>query len=232
LLGELVDEDRPLRMRRLPSEDIGDGRREVVTDVDGEELEHLRPVAGRHEGIEREAHDIALRVVRGEAEPQQFIEQAARVHVLRDAARERLEAAPFALPCQRARAAAAVPPFRRGAPAREDGRGERARGQGLVGRAREPRDFAPVDARGGADAAHQAVRQAGGMSLARGLHHRLLQALLGDRERHAPRDEQARERHQQRLHGCGQGLLLVARVQGGGSVGAAERPTGAAGAPS
>jgi hypothetical protein len=51
------------------------------------------------------------------------------------------------------------------------------------------------------------------MHLARGLHHRQLQALLGDGERHAARDEQARDRTQQRLHRDCQRLLLVVVAQ-------------------
>ena len=92
---------------RLPSaEQVLDRGAQVVADVVGQEAEHALAVAARHEAAAQQRHGVGGLVQRGQLQAQQFVEQAARVHVARHRLRQRLEARRRA---QRAAARAARP---------------------------------------------------------------------------------------------------------------------------
>ena len=194
---QLVGEDGLLQMERRLRAHVGDRRGEMVADVGAEELEHARPVVVRHEGIAHEANGVGLGVHFSEAEAAKLLEQRARMHVLRDRLRERLEARCLALARQRARPPTRVVVALEAEPAGEDLRRRRAPhrrgGRKLV---RDPRDLAPREPGRGADAADVALG-CSRIAAARGVDEGLLEALLDGGEAHPARQAQRRQRRKQ-----------------------------------
>ena len=95
---QLVGEHGLLDVRRRVGENVGDAGAQMVADVAGEKAVGALAVARRRRRC-RAAACTRVALDLGEAEPAQLVEQAARMDVLRDRARERLEARRRALAC-------------------------------------------------------------------------------------------------------------------------------------
>src|SRR5499427_4823363 len=127
---------------------------EMVADVVAKKAEHTRPIVAWDERVAHENYRIGLRVEARQAETAKLLEQAARVHVARDRAGQRLETGRGTLPLERAWPAALVVQPTAAHPACKDLRGRGgSQHHGRRHFACDSRDLAPREAGRGADTA-------------------------------------------------------------------------------
>ena len=198
--GELVGEDGLLHVRRNIGEHVGDRGAQMVADVAAEETVGPFAVGPGGDAVPRDLHGVTVDA--DQAEPGQLVEQAARVHVLRHRACQRLEARRVALSRQVDRMAAPVLQRGIGAPASEHLRGwRRARRRRALRDVEQASHLAPRQPGRRTDAADDPRAGRFRLRPARCLHEGRLQLVLDGGEGQAPSHRQRGDRAEQRRQG-------------------------------